>query len=523
MLEHSSCGVGFVCKVDGEKSHEVIKLGLKALSSLMHRGAIGPDGKTGDGCGVSFELPKEFFLAYLDSLGIDIEAQNLAVGSVFLYEDVRTQIDELFQKQGFKVLSWREVPISKSAAGELATKTMPKIFHLILDTKRISPERKAIELYIARKLVEKDRKLKGKVYFASLSDRILIYKGMLLPNALINFYKDLEDERITSWFCIFHQRYSTNTSPDWKLAQPFRYIAHNGEINTLQGNRNWYKTLQSGLFSDKFGERIKDIFPVIKDEESDSASLDAIFELLLLAGYSPEHAINALIPPAFETNPDMPKQVRDFFEYHSLLIKPWDGPAAVVFSDANLVGAHLDRNGLRPARYTLTKDGLLILGSETGMLELSGETLKKGRLGPGDTLLIDPSRGLLETGDILLSLSKKEPYGDWTSQNLVRLSELTQNGTQKIEVSQDLKSKLVVFGYTEEEIKNQIAPSAQEGKEITFSMGDDAPLPTLSLRPQLLFRYFKQRFAQVTNPPIDPIRERAVMSLKMNLGHKRNF
>ncbi|MEN3033440.1 MAG: glutamate synthase large subunit [Aquificaceae bacterium] len=523
MLGHDSCGVGFVCNISGEKSHEIVRLGLRALSRLMHRGAIGPDGKTGDGSGISLQLPVEFFLSYLESLGIDIEPQNLAVGSLFLYEDVRPQIELAFQKAGFKVLSWREVPVDKSVAGQWAIRSMPKIFHLILDTEQISPERRAVELYITRKLIEKDRKLRDKVYFASLSDKILVYKGMLLANSLASFYIDLEDERIMSWFCIFHQRYSTNTFPDWKLAQPFRHIAHNGEINTLQGNRNWYKNIQNELYSEVFGDRIKDILPIVKDDESDSASLDAVFELLLLSGYKPEHAINALIPPAFETNPDMPKQVRDFFEYHSLLIKPWDGPASVVFSDAKCVGAHLDRNGLRPARYTLTKDGLFVLGSESGMLELKDrEILKRGRLGPGDTILVDPSRGVLETSEILLSISELEPYGQWLENNLIRLSEIRKENTS-IDVSQDLTSKLIAFGYTQEEIKNQIAPSAKEGKEITFSMGDDTPLPPLSLKPQLLFRYFKQRFAQVTNPPIDPIRERSVMSLKMNLGHKRNF
>ncbi|MCS7284504.1 MAG: glutamate synthase subunit alpha, partial [Hydrogenobacter thermophilus] len=390
----------------------------------------------------------------------------------------------------------------------------------------IEEDKRELELYLFRRRIERDAKVRDKVYVASLSSRTMVYKGMMVALQLDNFYIDLKEGGLESSFCLFHQRYSTNTFPNWKLAQPFRYLAHNGEINTIQGNRNWMLALQSELEHEIFGDNIKLIKPLVSYDESDSASLDKVFELLCLVGYSPEHAINMLIPPAWEKVPDMSQEVRDFFEYQSLLMKPWDGPASVAFTDGKTIGAHLDRNGLRPARYILTEDGILVLGSEVGMIDLSGRKIKKkGRLGPGDTLSVDLQKGTVrETQDILRELSSKKPYGEWLRKHLLRLSDILKEHTipEPAEDKERLR-KQIFFGYTQEEIKHVISYMAQEGKELTFSMGDDTPLPPLSEKPVLLFRYFKQRFAQVTNPPIDPIREKAVMSLKMNLGHKRNF
>ena len=527
LLEYDSCGVGFVCNIRGEKSHQIVQWGIEAVKNLTHRGAIGGDGKTGDGAGVMIEIPKKFFADWLSEEGYEFShIDNLAVGVAFLYEDVRPQIEEHIRRSPFSLVAWREVPIDKSAVGESALRVMPKIFHLLLDAEKVSEERRELELYLLRRRIETDKKIKDKVYFASLSSRVMVYKGMLVAPQLDIFYPELKDQRLESSFCLFHQRYSTNTFPNWKLAQPFRYLAHNGEINTILGNRNWMRAIEHELEHELFGENIKLVRPLVSYEESDSASLDRVFELLVLVGYSPEHAINMLIPPAWEGVPWLSEEVKEFFEYQSLLMKPWDGPASIAFTDGRKIGAHLDRNGLRPARYVLTEDGILVLGSEVGMVDLSGRrVLKKGRLGPGDTLVVDLSTGeVKETDQILKELSSQKPYGDWLRKHLLRLSEIIKDYTlPEYGEDQERIRKLVAFGYTQEEIKHVLAPMAEEGKEITFSMGDDTPIPPLSEKPVLLFRYFKQRFAQVTNPPIDPIRERAVMSLRMNLGHKRNF
>ncbi len=526
MREYDSCGVGFVCNIKGEASNKIVRWGIEAVKNLTHRGAIGGDGKTGDGAGILIGIPRKFFADYIKDNGLNTDVENLAVGVFFLYEDVRSQIESYVNDSPFKLVAWREVPVEKSAVGETALKVMPKIFHLLLDTSHVEEEKREVQLYLLRRLIERDKKINEKVYIASLSSRTMVYKGMMVAFQLDNFYIDLKDERIESHFCLFHQRYSTNTFPNWKLAQPFRCLAHNGEINTIQGNRNWMNALQNELEHEVFGENIKLIRPLVSYDESDSASLDRVFELMCLVGYSPEHSINMLIPPAWEMMPNIPSHVKAFFEFQSLLMKPWDGPASVAFTDGKVIGAHLDRNGLRPARYVLTADGFLVLGSEVGIVDLESRKLKeKGRLGPGDTLLVDFKTGeIRKTDTILKELSSIKPYAEWLSKHLVRLSQIVKESTvEEPQEDPDRIRKQVAFGYTQEEIKNVLSYMAEEGKELTFSMGDDAPIPPLSERPPLLFRYFKQRFAQVTNPPIDPIRERSVMSLRMNLGHKRNF
>ncbi|NPA32348.1 MAG: glutamate synthase subunit alpha, partial [Aquificae bacterium] len=523
--EMDSCGVGFVCDIHGRKSHELLKQGITAVKNLTHRGAIGGDGKTGDGAGILTEIPRKLILREIDRLGYKLsDEENLAVGMFFLYGELEEKIEEIFKEEGIKPVGWREVPVNKEAVGQVALKVMPTIKQLFLDLEGIPEEERQLRLYFARRRIEK--KYEKDVYVASLSDRTIVYKGMLVAPQLDNFYEDLKDEDYETSFVLFHQRYSTNTLPNWRLAQPLRYLAHNGEINTIQGNRNWMLTLQHELTHELLKGREELIKPLVSHEESDSASLDKVFELLCLVGYKPEHAMYMLIPPAWEAVPELSPEVRAFLEYESLLMKPWDGPAAIAFTDGKTIGAHLDRNGLRPARYVITEDGLVVLGSEVGMVELGNrKILEKGRLGPGDTLIVEIGKGKIKkTKEILEELANSKPYKEWIEKNLLRLSEIEKKyKLQKPKEDPERIRKLVAFGWTEEEIKNPIKYMAENGNEMTWAMGDDTPLPPLSEKPQLLYRYFKQRFAQVTNPPIDPIREKAVMSLRMNLGYKRNF
>ncbi len=524
--EYDACGVGFVCDVSGKKSHQIVRWGIEAVKNLTHRGAIGGDKKTGDGAGILIQIPLTFFLDYIENQKLNLSSpENLAVGVLFLYEPVEKHIEDIISETGIKVVGWRDVPVNPEAIGESALKVMPAIKHLLLDLENIPEEKREIELFLLRRRIEKDKRIQGKVYFASLSSRVMVYKGMLVAPQIDNFYPDLKNSLIESAFCMFHQRYSTNTFPKWELAQPLRWTAHNGEINTLQGNRNWMLALESELSSKIFGKDIDLVKPLVSFDESDSASLDRVYELLLFAGYSPEHAINMMIPPAFENVKEFNDEVKAFFEYKMLQMKPWDGPASITFTDGKVIGAHLDRNGLRPARYVITEDGVVVLGSEVGMVDLGNRKIKeKGRLGPGDTISIDLERGVIKkTEDILKELSESKPYKEWVESHLVRLSDIEKDLRMKDLDNDERLRKQIAFGYTQEEIKNVIKYMAENGKELTFSMGDDTPLPPLAERPPLLFRYFKQRFAQVTNPPIDPIREKIVMSLKMNLGHKRNF
>ncbi|RLG10327.1 glutamate synthase subunit alpha, partial [Candidatus Pacearchaeota archaeon] len=526
-LDLSSCGVGFVCDIKNRETHQIVKWGIEAVKNLTHRGAIGGDGKTGDGAGILIHIPKKFFKDYLEKNSLEIsDINNLAVGVIFFYKDLRSFVEEYIKKSPFKLIGWREVPIDPSAVGESALEVMPKIFHLLLDAERVEKNRRELELYILRRFIEKDPTLEEDVYIVSLSSKTLVYKGMLVAPQLDKFYPELTDERIESSICLFHQRYSTNTFPNWKLAQPFRYLAHNGEINTLQGNRNWILALENELQHELFGKKIDLVKPLISFEESDSSSIDRVFELLCLTGYSTAHAINMLIPPAWESVPDMPEEARLFFEFQTFMMQPWDGPAAIAFTDGETIGAHLDRNGLRPCRYIITEDGIIVLGSEVGMIDLTGRKIKeKGRLGPGDSILVDLNKKVVKkTEEILNELSHSKPYRDWIEKNLVRLSHLIKKN--KILAPPEDKERIkkqIVFGYSKEELKNILAYMANEGKELTFAAGNDTPIPPLAEKPVLLFKYFKQRFAQVTNPAIDPIREKSIMSLYMTLGAKGNF
>ncbi len=516
----ASCGVGFVCDIRGTRSHDVVRQGIEAVKNLTHRGAVGADGKTGDGAGILIQIPKEFFRKEIERLGFTVpDADSLAVGFFFLYGNVESRIEDVVRSFSLTIVGWRDVPVNHDALGKSAYQARPRFRQLLIDVSGTGRTEREPLLYLARRAVEKA--LGKNVYVCSLSTRTIVYKGMLIAPFLDEFYPDLGDGDFTSAFCMFHQRFSTNTSPDWTLAQPFRVLAHNGEINTLQGNRNWMISLAHEVQHEVFGDRVDFLRPFVSFEESDSASLDRIVELLILSGLSPEHAINMCIPPVWEGS-DLGKDGQAFFEYHSLLMKPWDGPAAVTFTDGETIGAHMDRNGLRPLRYVLTADGLLVLGSEIGMVNLGQRKIReKGRLGPGDTIAVDLRTASVRlTRRIVSDLAAEQPYRQWLDEHLMKLKAWAVQVQDA--VSEPLR-KQIAFGYSSEEIGLQIKEMAETGKELIFSMGDDTPLPPLSEKPPLLFRYFKQRFSQVTNPPIDPIRERMVMSLRTNLGYRRNF
>ncbi|MBA4349371.1 MAG: glutamate synthase large subunit [Thermodesulfovibrio sp.] len=524
-FKSGSCGVGFVCSINGIKNHEIVRLGLEAVKNLTHRGAVGADGKTGDGAGILIQMPEKFFSKKIDELGYKISSiNNLAVGFFFLYDNCESDIKNILEKYGFKTIGWRDVPVNDDALGKSALSTKPRIIQLLIDTEGVERNEREIRLYLTRRAIEKAHV--GKTYVNSLSSKTVVYKGLLVAPQLDRFYPDLLDEDFASAFCMFHQRFSTNTLPDWTLAQPFRILAHNGEINTIQGNRNWIGSLEHEIFHGIFKNDNDLIRPLLSSEESDSASLDRIIELLVLSGFSLEHAVNMCVPPAWEccdfSTDGSRSDAQAFFEFQSLLMKPWDGPAAITFTDGDTIGAHLDRNGLRPLRYILTEDGILVSGSEIGMVKLEGKTIKeKGRLGPGDIISVNTKKGKVKfTEEIIKEISGKAIYKDCINRHLVRLKRSDVKPTQ---LHLEIKKRQIAFGYTSEEINTSLKEMAEKASELTYSMGDDTPLPPLSEKPQLLFRYFKQRFSQVTNPPIDPIREKLVMSVKMNLGYKRNF
>ena len=520
MKHLSSCGVGFVCNVLGVRSAQIVAWGIEAVKNLTHRGAVGADGKTGDGAGLRFEIPRKFFQAQIKELGFSIsDINNLAVGTCFLSADVEQEIEGLLRRYGFRPIGWRDVPTNDDALGAAALGTKPRIRQILIDAEAVEDRERERRLFLARKAVEKS--LSEQVYVLSISSKTILYKGLLVAPQIDRFYPDLASKELESSFCIFHQRFSTNTLPVWSLAQPFRVLAHNGEINSLQGNRNWVLALQEEICKG-FQRSDRDVLkPLVLSDESDSASLDKIVELLVLAGFSPEHAVNLCIPPAWE-GMELDAEVRSFFEYSSLLMSPWDGPAAIVFTDGRTVGAHLDRNGLRPLRYALTDDNILVCGSEAGMIDFPGKSfLEKGRLGPGDTLSIDRRAGKVrKTAEILRELAGEKPYNAWLKNHCAGR---TFDSIVPLEAAPDLLRKQIAFGYTTEELQMLVKTMAETGRELTFSMGDDTPIPPLAEKPQLLFKYFKQRFSQVTNPAIDPIRERMVMSLAMNLGPRKSF
>ncbi|MGD0999459.1 MAG: glutamate synthase large subunit [Candidatus Brocadiia bacterium] len=534
--EHDSCGVGFVARLDGVARHSVVEDAVRILINLEHRGALGGDTCTGDGAGVLMQIPDGFLRAECQALHLELpRSGNYAVGMVFLPPDaaLRDRCVQAFERiaeaEGCGVVGWRRVAVNPATLGELAQATQPEVRQILLARREIPRAAFERKLYVIRRLVEKEvaafAEDASRFYVASLSSRTVVYKGMLTATQLPQFYPDLRDERFESAFGIVHQRYSTNTFPMWRLAQPFRILAHNGEINTLRGNITRMHAREARVASELFGPDLEKIKPVILEGGSDSAVLDNVAELLLMSGRSLPHVMMMLVPEAWGAKFLMSEDKRAFYEYHSAVMEPWDGPAALVFTDGSNIGATLDRNGLRPARYTVTRDGLVVLASETGVLDIPGDRiLSRGRLQPGKMFLVDLSEHrIIPDNEIKAKVSRQRPYRHWVKERRIELRGLLAPSQVPPEDPEVLRRKQRVFGYTEEDLKMIIAPMAARGQEAIGSMGNDAALAVLSRRPQLLFAYFKQLFAQVTNPPIDPLREELVMSLMSFVGRERNL
>ncbi len=536
--ERDACGLGFVANIRGEKSHDIILKGIEILINLTHRGACGCDAETGDGAGLLIQIPHQFFVRECATLGFHLPSPGeYAAGMVFFpVEKVdRLQCEGVFERiaveEGLSVLGWRDTPCNGAAIGRVARASQPYIQQIFLG-RPDGMEEDAFErkLYVVRKRVEveiaaseiEDREI---FYIPSLSSRTIIYKGLLLAPQIANFYGELADPTVTSALCLVHQRFSTNTFPSWQLAHPYRYVAHNGEINTVRGNVNWMRARQSILASPLFGDDIKKLFPIISPGGSDSAAFDNAVELLLQAGRSPEHVLAMLIPEAWAGNPHINPEKRAFYEYHASLMEPWDGPAAIAFTDGKVIGATLDRNGLRPGRYVITKDDMVVLASEAGVLNIPAENVKKkGRLQPGKMFLVDTvEKRVVSDKEIKQRLAGRQPYAEWLSENQITLDQLPEPSRVHGSNHDTLLRRQRAFGYTEEDLKTLFEPMAAKAEDPVGAMGIDTPLACLSDRPQMLFHYFKQLFAQVTNPPIDPIREEMVMSLISYIGTERNI
>ncbi|EDP74434.1 glutamate synthase large subunit [Hydrogenivirga sp. 128-5-R1-1] len=519
IFERDSCGVGFIVNIKGEKSHNIVSDALTALANLDHRGAVSADGKTGDGAGILTQIPYEFFKKHLDNIPSE---EDFAVGVFFINpgkeNEIREKIEETINKY-FKFLGWREVPINHDELGEIAASTKPSIFQGFISKEGIDVENFEKELFILRKRLEKLYKPED-LYIPSLSSRTIVYKGMITAPRLRYFYPDLQDESFKSAIALFHQRYSTNTFPNWRLAQPFRMLAHNGEINTISANRNWLNGKADDV-REVWGELADVILPIVDYEESDSASLDKALEFLVHSGKDPLTAINALVPRAFENDDRLTPEEKAFYEYFACIFEAWDGPAALAFTDGQVVIGKLDRNGLRPARYVITED-TVILASEVGVVDIPEEKIVyKGRLGPGDKIAVDTKEGKVYTSkEVIDKLIENKEYKKWVEENLKTFTPATDYPELE---PKDVSKEAMMFGYDKDHINLYIKEMIEKANEPIYSMGNDAPISVLSKRPKLLSTYFKQRFAQVTNPPIDPIREKSVMSLKTYVGKKENF
>jgi glutamate synthase (NADPH/NADH) large chain len=527
-FEHDACGVSFVANIKGVRSREIVTLGITALCNMEHRGATGAEADTGDGAGILIQVPDAFLRAVA---GFELPAMGkYAVGIAFLPADpVRTAtaietVERIVVEEGLRPLGWRVVPSNPDCLGASARAVMPAIQQFFLDdpagAEGIDLDRK---IFVARKRIERELVGDMRTYFSSLSARTLVYKGMFTTPELGDFFPDLWDDRMESSLALVHSRFSTNTFPSWPLAHPYRYIAHNGEINTVQGNRNWMRTREALLASDTI-HGLERAFPICTPGMSDSASFDEVLELLHLSGRSLPHALLMMIPEAWENNDRMDPRKRAFYEFHSSLMEPWDGPADVAFTDGTLIGAVLDRNGLRPGRYWITKDDLVVLASEAGVLDIEpSRVVKKGRLQPGKMFLIDTAQGrIIDDEEIKMQLASEHPYSEWLEQGLTHLADLPDR--EHIVHSHDsVMRRQQMFGYTEEELKVILAPTARTGTEPLGSMGTDTPIAVLSDRPRLLFDYFQQLFAQVTNPPLDAIREEVVTAVGTSVGPEGNL
>ncbi|NMC27753.1 MAG: glutamate synthase subunit alpha, partial [Syntrophomonadaceae bacterium] len=538
-LEHDACGMGFVVNIKGLKSHDIIEEALTVLENLSHRGASGADENTGDGAGIMLQVPHAFFQRECRVLGFELPDQgDYGVGMIFAhrYDDFRkVQMDafeRIVREEGQEILGWREVPIDRTTIGEGAKSVMPRFIQVFIArdkevAKGLEFERK---LYTIRKRAEKvivpmceDKG--GTFYVSSLSSKTIVYKGMLTAQQLRNFYLDLSDLDFDSALAMVHSRFSTNTFPSWERAHPNRYIVHNGEINTIRGNANWMKARQKVIDSPLFQD-MSQVYPIIDDTGSDSAMFDNCLEFLHLTGRSLPHGIMMMIPEPWEFNETMSQERKDFYRFNNFIMEPWDGPAAIGFSDGEVIGAVLDRNGLRPARYYVTKDDRVVLASEVGVIDIKPTNVSyKGRLEPGKMLLIDTkSQRIVSDQEIKHSVASLHPYQEWTRRHIVDLSEISPTAGSAAEAEPtDLLQQQKAFGYTFEDIQMTIQPMAVHGTDPVGSMGMDSPLAVLSEQPQMLYLYFKQLFAQVTNPPIDGIREEIVTSTSLPLGNTGNL
>ena len=524
--EHDACGVAFVARLRAPASNEVVGRALLALEHMEHRGAEGADPDTGDGAGILLQIPDAFLRAEVD---FELPpAGRYGVAMCFLPPgnpaEAMRLLEETVEDEGQHVLGWRDVPVAESACGTTARSVAPRIAQLFIAADDSVADQDALErrLYVIRRMVE--RANLADLSLPSLSSRTVVYKGMLTAPQLPRYYPDLRDERVVSRLALVHSRFSTNTFPSWELAHPYRMLAHNGEINTLRGNRNWMRARELQLASPLFGDDVAKIRPLLRDDISDSASLDGLLELLVLGGRSPEHAMSMLIPEAFRGRPELPEEVRDFYAYHSSLVEPWDGPAAVAFSDGRVIGATLDRNGLRPGRWLVSTDGWVVFASETGVLDFPPEEVEaKGRLLPGKLFFVDlDAERVVPDDEIKRGLAKRRPYGQWLSDRVVHIEDLPEK-TPRVPRVEPMRAKQLAFGWTEEDLRVSLVPMARDATEPTGSMGNDTALAVMSdMRPPL-FSYFKQLFAQVTNPAIDPIREQVVMSLEACIGPEINL
>ncbi len=534
IFEHDSCGVGFVVHIKNHKSHQIIQDGLGLLCNLNHRGALGADPETGDGSGIMIQIPHQFFLEDCKRLGINLpKAGEYAVASIFLPQNpyARKRCGEVIESQivekDLKLLGWRNVPINMDYVGKQAKSSMPVIRQLF-----VSPHQKGKfnqnlfenKLYVTRKAIRSSLQDEEDFVISSMSSRTIVYKGMLIPNQMKHFFPDLLDSRMQSAMALVHTRFPTNTFPRWDLVQPFRNLAHNGEINTLRGNINRMIGRRANLKSPLY-ENISELYPIIIPRGSDSACMDNVFEFLIQSGYTPAHAMMMMVPEAWEHNPDMTPEKLAFYEYHEHLMEPWDGPASLTFTNGIQIGAILDRNGLRPSRYVVTKDDLVIMASEVGAVHIDPENVHyKGRLQPGKMFLVDTQEGrIIDDKELKAEICRKKPYAKWIKNNVLKLSDLPKPQQIRSSDFDTLLLRQKLFGYSSEDLNLLLTPMMENGVEAAGSMGNDTPLAVLSDNSRLLYDYFKQIFAQVSNPPVDAIREELVMSLTSRLGHEKNI
>ena len=538
-LEKDSCGVGFIANIKGKKSHQIVSDAISILCNLEHRGAVGADPRAGDGAGILVQIPHAFFARKTRELGFTLpEPGSYAVGALFMPKEkawrkvIQSIIADQIKAEQLTLLGWRDVPTDNASLGETVKPTEPANMQVFIGRGTHIKDEVEFErrLYILRKSISqaiyqrRDRGMAG-YYPCSMSCRTVIYKGMFLADQLGSYYPDLHEPDFESALALVHQRFSTNTFPTWSLAHPYRMVAHNGEINTLRGNTNWMAARQASVHSELYGKDINRLWPISYEGQSDTACFDNALEFLVQGGYSLPHAVMMMIPEAWAGNPLMDEERRSFYEYHAAMMEPWDGPAAIAFTDGRQIGATLDRNGLRPARYLVTKDDRIVMASEMGVLSIpEDQIITKWRLQPGKMLLVDLEQGrLIPDDEIKAALAKSHPYRKWLDGSQIVLEELPEAPTKGMRSNLPLLDRQQAFGYSQEDITILMTPMASTGEEAHGSMGNDTPISALSDKPKPLFTYFKQNFAQVTNPPIDPIREELVMSLVSIIGPRPNL